>query len=60
MSYYYASIGNLPLAINQVRLALETPGVHTVDRARFEARLKQLIDYLPPEERRARRADPRP
>ena len=25
MSYYYASIGNLPLAIGQVRMALETP-----------------------------------
>ena len=35
MSYYYATIGNLPLAIGQVRLALETPEVHTVDRARF-------------------------
>lgn len=51
MSYYYAAIGNLPLAIGQVRLALETPDVHTVDRARFEARLEQLIDYLPDEQR---------
>jgi predicted Zn-dependent protease len=51
MSYYYASIGNLRLSINQVRMALETPGVHTVDRARFEARLKQLIDYLPEDQR---------
>jgi predicted Zn-dependent protease len=51
MSYYYASIGNLPLAIGQVRLALETPEVHTVDRQRFDARLRQLIDYLPDDER---------
>lgn len=51
MSYYYASIGNLPLAINQLRMALESPDVHTVDRARFEARLEQLIDYLPEEQR---------
>jgi predicted Zn-dependent protease len=51
MSYYYASIGNLQLAIQQVRLALETPGVHTVDRARFQARLEQLVEYLPEEER---------
>jgi predicted Zn-dependent protease len=51
MSYYYASIGNLPLAIGQVRMALETPDVHTVDRSRFDARLKQLIDYLPEDER---------
>jgi predicted Zn-dependent protease len=51
MSYYYASIGNLMLAIGQVRLALETPGVHTVDRARFQARLEQLLEYLPEEQR---------
>jgi predicted Zn-dependent protease len=53
MSYYYGSIGNLPLAISQVRLALETPGVHTIERERFKARLQELIDYLPPEQRRA-------
>ena len=51
MSYYYASIGNLRLAIEQVRLALETPNVQAVDHARFQARLKQLIDYLPDDER---------
>ena len=53
MSYYYGAIGNLPLAISQVRLALETPGVHTIERERFKARLQELIDYLPPEQRRA-------
>lgn len=51
MSYYYASIGNLPLAIGQVRMALETPNVHEVDRARFRSRLDQLIEYLPEEQR---------
>jgi len=51
MSYYYASIGNLMLAISQVRLALESPGVQAVDHARFDARLKQLIDYLPDDQR---------
>jgi predicted Zn-dependent protease len=55
MSYYYASIGNLPLAIGQVRLALESPEVHTVDRQRFDARLRQLIDYLPDDERNRQR-----
>jgi len=53
MSYYYGAIGNLPLAISQVRLALETPGVHTVERERFKARLQQLIEFLPPEQQRA-------
>jgi predicted Zn-dependent protease len=51
MSYYYAAIGNLPLAIGQVRMALEAPEVHTVDRARFQARLTELIEYLPEEQR---------
>jgi predicted Zn-dependent protease len=60
MSYYYASIGNLPLAISQVRMALETPDVHTVDRSRFDARLKQLIEYLPDEEQMRERQRPSP
>jgi beta-barrel assembly-enhancing protease len=51
MSYYYASIGNLPLAIGQVRMALETPNANDVDRARFRSRLDQLIEYLPDEQR---------
>jgi predicted Zn-dependent protease len=51
MSYYYAAIGNLPLAIGQVRMALETPGANDVDRARFRSRLEQLIEYLPDEQR---------
>jgi predicted Zn-dependent protease len=51
MSYYYAAIGNLPLAIGQVRLALETPDANGVDRARFRSRLDQLIEYLPDEQR---------
>jgi beta-barrel assembly-enhancing protease len=51
MSYYYLSIGNVKLAIGQTRLALESPNVDAIDHARFEARLKQLIDYLPDEQR---------
>jgi predicted Zn-dependent protease len=51
MSYYYAAIGNLPLAIGQTRMALETPNSNDVDRARFRARLDQLIEYLPEEQR---------
>ena len=58
MSYYYASIGNLPLAISQVRLALETPGVNGVDRSRFRAWLDQLISYLPDDHRERALADP--
>ena len=51
MSYYYATIGNLPLAIGQVRMALETPNSNEVDQARFRSRLHQLIEYLPDEQR---------
>ncbi len=51
MSYYYVAIGNLPLAIGQVRMALETPDSNEVDRARFRSRLDQLIEYLPDEQR---------
>jgi len=51
MSYYYAAIGNLPLSIGQVRMALETPNANEVDRARFRSRLEQLIEYLPDEQR---------
>jgi predicted Zn-dependent protease len=51
MSYYYASIGNLPLAIGQVRMALETPNANDVDRARFRSHLDQLIEYLPDDQR---------
>jgi predicted Zn-dependent protease len=51
MSYYYAAIGNLPLAIGQVRMALETPNSNDVDRARFRSRLDQLVEYLPDDQR---------
>lgn len=60
MSYYYASIGDLPLAIHQLRLALEAPGVNTVDRARFQARLAELIEYLPEEQRERATQNRRP
>lgn len=59
MSYYYTSIGNLPLAIGQVRMALETPDAHAVDRARFRSRLDQLIEYLPEDQREQAAASPR-
>jgi predicted Zn-dependent protease len=51
MSYYYTAIGNLPLAIGQVRMALEMPKVNSVDRARYQARMNELLEYLPPEQR---------
>lgn len=58
MSYYYAAIGNLPLAIGQVRMALETPDANEVDRARFRSRLDQLIEYLPDDQRELATSSP--
>jgi predicted Zn-dependent protease len=55
MSWYYSSIGNLPQAMNQLRMALESPDVNSVDRARFRARLEELIEYLPENDRRRQR-----
>ncbi|MGD8324163.1 MAG: M48 family metalloprotease [Gammaproteobacteria bacterium] len=51
MAEYYLSIGNLQLAISQLQMALELPDVNAVDRSRFRARLEQIIEYLPDEER---------
>jgi predicted Zn-dependent protease len=57
MSYYYTSIGNLRQAIGQMRLALESPNVQPVDHAKFKARLKELMDYLPEDRRDERDED---
>jgi hypothetical protein len=61
MSYYFASIGELGPAIGQLRLALESPNVNRVDRARFQARLDELIGYLPERDQaNVRRGGPLP
>ena len=39
MSHYYSMVGNPSDALNQIRLALESPGVNAVDRARFNSEL---------------------
>ena len=59
MAEYYLSIGNLPLAINQLRMAMESPNVNSVDQARFRAKLEQWMGYLS-EEDRERLASARP
>jgi beta-barrel assembly-enhancing protease len=51
MGEYYLSIGNLPLAISQLRLALELPDAHAVQRARLNARLDEIMEFLPEEQR---------
>lgn len=52
MSEFYASIGNLQLAIAQLRLALESPGLNQVQRSRFNARIVEFEEYLAEAERR--------
>jgi len=52
MGEYYLSVGDLPLAFGQLRMALESPGVNSVDRARYRARLQRISEYLPEEQRR--------
>ena len=39
MSHYYSTIGNYPDALTQIQMALGSPGVNPVDRARFESEL---------------------
>ena len=46
MSHYYVSIGNLALAFNQIRMALESPGVNPVDRERFRTEFTDLESYV--------------
>jgi predicted Zn-dependent protease len=56
MSHYYASIGSLSDALNQIRMALESPGVDAVDRARFQSEFADLNANMS-SERRNRRSE---
>jgi predicted Zn-dependent protease len=57
MGEYYLMIGSGPLAMNQFRMALESPNVNSVDRARIEARLAQVREWMPDERQRRRQRD---
>ncbi len=63
MSEYHVIGGDLALAIDQLRLALAVPGINDVQRERFDARIRELQEYLP-KGRRAREiagpSNPRP
>jgi predicted Zn-dependent protease len=52
MSEYHLMSGDLPLAINQLQLALAVPKITDVQRARFEARLEEVQQALPKRVRR--------
>jgi predicted Zn-dependent protease len=47
MAEYHAMGGNLRLAIDQLQLALASPRLDNVQKARFTARLEQFYGYLP-------------
>ena len=62
-SYYYMSefhiiSGDLSLAINQLRLAQAVPGLNGVQRERFDARIRELEEYLPKGKRAREVAEP--
>ncbi len=46
MAEYYILSASLPLAVNQLRMALEAPDVNSVDRARYQARLDFLSENM--------------
>ena len=54
MAEYYLMIGSGPLAMNQLRMALESPNVNSIDRARIEARLSQVRQFMPADQQRGR------
>jgi predicted Zn-dependent protease len=47
MSEYHLMSGDLPLAVSQLQLALAVPKITSVQRARFEARLEEVMQALP-------------
>lgn len=48
MAEYHAMSGELPLAIETLRQALAVPNLTSVQRSRFNARIDELKEYLPP------------
>lgn len=58
MSEYHVISGDLTLAINQLKLAQAVPGINSVQRERFDARIRQLQEYLPKGRRAREVAEP--
>jgi len=58
MAEYHIMSGDLPLAINQLELALSVPNVSQVQRSRYVARLQELREALPKERARMQRSSP--
>lgn len=60
MSEYHVLGGELQLAIDQLRMALSVPKLNDVQRHRFEARIKELEEYLPKGRKAREVAEPSP
>jgi hypothetical protein len=46
MSEYHIATGNLPLSVSQLEMALAVPGISSVQRSRFQARLDEVREAL--------------
>ena len=55
MAEYHVMSGDLPLAINQLELALSVPSISSVQRAKFSARLNEFREAMPKERARMQR-----
>ncbi len=58
MSEYHVISGDLALAINQLKLAQAVPGINAFQRERFDARIRELQEYLPKGRRAREVAEP--
>ncbi|HEY4367285.1 MAG TPA: M48 family metalloprotease [Steroidobacteraceae bacterium] len=47
MSEYHLMSGDLPLALNQLQMALGVPKITSVQRARFQARMDEVMQAMP-------------
>jgi len=45
MAEYHLMVGDLSMAADQLRLALSMPGLDSVQRARFESRLRKILEF---------------
>ena len=56
MAEYHLLRGDLTMAADQLRLALSIPGLDSVQKARFESRLREIQQYMP-EQRESRQTN---
>jgi predicted Zn-dependent protease len=57
MSEYHISTGNLPLSVAQLEMALAVPGITSVQRSRFQARLDEVREAMFSDRKRRKMAE---